>query len=170
MTEKQLVKKAAQGDKQAFAQLYGLYKDRLYRYAFYRLGNCDDAQDAVCDTFLSAYEQIGKLRKASAFPSWIFKIHSTACNKYITLQANARENSELSAFENSEKLSKNFNTLSLELQECLNILNEQEKEIVLLSVVAGLNSKEISRLTGLADGSVRSKLSRSLAKMRAFLE
>ena len=46
---------------------------------------------------------------------------------------------------------------------------EDEKEIVLLSVVSGLNSNEISVITGLTPGAVRSKLSRSYSKMREFL-
>lgn len=68
MNEKNFINSAKNGDKSAFAQLYELYKDRLYRYAFYRLGNHEDAQDAVCDAVLLAYEEIGDLRKASAFP------------------------------------------------------------------------------------------------------
>ena len=52
MDEKLLVKKAKSGDKTAFSSLYRLYKDKLYRYAFYRLGNSDDAQDAVSDAVL----------------------------------------------------------------------------------------------------------------------
>lgn len=63
MTEKELIRLSRKGNKQAFAELYGLYKDRLYRYACYRLGDTYDAQDAVCDTVLCAYEQIGSLKK-----------------------------------------------------------------------------------------------------------
>ena len=60
-------------------------------------------------------------------------------------------------------------SLSVELGEALAQLRDEERDIVLLSVIGGLNSSEISSLTGLAAGSVRSKLSRSLAKMREFL-
>lgn len=170
MNEKDLVSLSKKGDKQAFADLYGLYKDRLYRYACYRLGNTDDAQDAVCDTVLSAYEQITSLKKSSAFSSWIFKIHYATCSKYIKMQISDKENASIDDFKNSAKTANSINTLSLELNEGLNILNDREREVVLLSVIAGFNSREISKITGLTDGSVRSKLSRSLAKMRAFLE
>lgn len=170
MGEKELIRLSKNGNKQAFAELYGLYKDRLYRYAYYRLGNTYDAQDAVCDTVLSAFEQISSLKKASAFSAWIFKIHYTTCSKYITRQIDARESANLDDFKNSAKLSQEISTLSIELNEGLNRLKDQEREIVLLSIIAGFKSKEISELTGLTDGSVRSKLSRSLAKMREFLE
>ena len=57
-----------------------------------------------------------------------------------------------------------------ELQNALDILKDDEKEIVLLSVVAGFSSKEIGRIVDMTSGAVRSKLSRSLKKMRDFLE
>ena len=113
MRESDLVKMAKSGDKEAFCRLYSLYKDRLYRYAYYRLGNYDDAQDAV-----------------------------------FTIMDESKT----------------------ELAQALDILSSDEKEIVLLSVVGGFTSKEISKITGLTAGSVRSKLSRSLAKMRNYLE
>lgn len=81
-----------------------------------------------------------------------------------------RELTNIDDYENSVKLSTNINTLSSELNEGLKILTDHEREVVLLSVIAGFNSKEISEITGLTDGSVRCKLSRSLKKMRDFLE
>lgn len=53
-----------------------------------------------------------------------------------------------------------------ELKQALEVLNDEEREIVLLSVVAGFKSKEIARISGLTAGSVRSNLSRSLAKLK----
>ena len=57
----------------------------------------------------------------------------------------------------------------IELSEALAQLSDDEREIVLLSAAAGLTSSEISTITGLTSGSVRSKLSRSLSKMRDYL-
>lgn len=170
MEEKQLVKKAKAGDKAAFAGLYRLYKDRLYRYAFYRLGISEDAEDAVSDAVVSAYEQICNLKNAEAFSCWIFKILNITCAEYIKKQINQRNAAELTDYENSNQMSAALNTASLELRQGLEILDNEEQQIVLLSVVAGLTSKEISKAIGLTPGSVRSKLSRSLAKMRNFLE
>lgn len=170
LTQKELVGRAKKGDKSAFASLYGMYKDKLYRYAYYKLGDTEDANDAVCDTILMAYEQLNSLRKASAFNSWIFKIHSATCAKYIKEQMQKRELCDIDDFKNYANSKSMLATQNIELNEIMCILNEQEKDVVLLSIVAGFTSKEISKITGLTDGSVRSKLSRSLAKMRAFLE
>ena len=167
MNEYELVKAAKSGDKDAFCSLYGLYKDRLYRYAYYKLNNSQDAQDAVQDCVISAFEQISALKSCKAFPSWIFTILRGVCTKYIKLQIHQRHGVDMNEASNL------FNVMSDDsavLSGALEILNPQERDIVLLSVVAGFTSKEISRIVGLTSGSVRSKLSRSLAKMRDYLE
>ena len=170
MKEHDLVKKAKQGDKEAFCQLYSMYKDRLYRYAYYRLGNNDDAQDAVSDCIVSAFEQIKNLHRVEAFPAWIFKILSSACSSYVKQQISQRESENIDTVKDSTNLFVTMDESKTELCQALDILSSDEKEIVLLSVVAGFTSKEIAKVTGLAAGSVRSKLSRSLSKMRDFLE
>lgn len=170
MRESDLVKMAKGGDKEAFCRLYSLYKDRLYRYAYYRLGNHDDALDAVSDCIVSAYEQIKNLRKAEAFSSWIFKILYAACSAYIKQQMRQRELDDIDSVRQSSNLFTIMDESKTELAQALDILSSDEKEIVLLSVVGGFTSKEISKIAGLTAGSVRSKLSRSLAKMRNYLE
>ena len=61
MDEKALVKKAKRGDKDAFAELFLSYKDRLYRYAYFKLGEAD-AYDAVMDCVAEAWANIYTLR------------------------------------------------------------------------------------------------------------
>lgn len=170
MEEMQLIENAINGDKDAFCRLYEMYKDKLYRYAFYRLGNQDEAEDAVSGCVLSAYQQIGNLRNAKAFSSWIFRILCASCNSVIKSQIERRNTDDIENYEN--RLITNPDTVveKTEVQEALDILNDSEKNIVLLSVVAGFNSNEIAKVTGMTSGAVRSKLSRSLKKMRIFLE
>ncbi len=168
MEEIVLVQKAKMGDKGAFCELYGLYKDRLYRYAYYRLGNTEDAEDSVSLTVVEAYQGISGLRNEKAFSSWLFRIHYRSCCSLI------KEQSKQNNTENIESLNKEVATTlnyeSTELKEALNILSDEEREIVLLSAVAGYNSKEIAHITGLKHNTIRSKLKRSLSKMREFLE
>ena len=170
MKENLLVKQAQKGDKEAFCKLYSLYKDRLYRYAFYKLSNEDDAEDAVMDCVLSAFEQIGQLKNRDAFCTWIFKILYAKISKLLDAQAKLRQSEVFENKQNDISLCVDHSDLSLELKGALSKLSDDEKDIVLLCTVAGLSSKECAKLVGLSSGSVRSKLSRSLAKMRDYLE
>lgn len=166
--DEKLINEAIAGSKEAFCSLYGEYKDRLYRYALYRLGDPTEAEDAVSECVLAAWQGIGNLRSGKAFGSWIFRILSNCCASRIKELIGTREN--LERIYNSGAVSESVPpSLPVELTEALSQLNDGERDIVLLSIIGGLSSTEIAALTDLAPGSVRSKLSRSLAKMREFL-
>lgn len=168
--EEYLIPHAMCGEKEAFCELYDLYKDRLYRYAFYRLQNHQDAEDAVSDCILSAYKGITKLKKKEAFTAWIFRILYCSCNAVIKNQIERRSTDDIDDY--SDKLSVDAQPViqKTELLEALAILKDDEREIVLLSTVAGFKSNEIAKICDTTPGTVRSKLSRSLKKMREFLE
>lgn len=168
--EQYLLPHAMCGEKDAFCELYDLYKDRLYRYAFYRLQNKQDAEDAVSDCILSAYKGIHTLKKAEAFPAWIFRILYCSCNAIIKSQIETRTMDNIEDY--NEKLSVDIENViqRTELLEALSILKDDEREIVLLATIAGFKSHEIAKICDMTAGSVRSKLSRSLSKMRRFLE
>ena len=166
--DERLINEAIAGSKEAFCSLYGEYKDRLYRYALYRLGDPTEAEDAVSDCVLAAWKGIGSLRSGKAFGSWIFRILSNCCASRIREMIGTRENLERIHDEGTGSVSVPP-SVSVELAEALSQLSEEERDIVLLSIIGGFNSTEISSLTGLTSGSVRSKLSRSLTKMREFL-
>lgn len=170
MTEKELISKAKNGDKDAFCELYGIYKLRLFNYAFYRLGNIEDAEDAVSDCIVSAYRQIGNLKSENAFCVWIFKILYSTCADAIKKQISQRGTDDIDNLKNISSADYEKYITATELKNALEALDEDEKNIVLLSVIAGFKSKEIAKINGMTAGSVRSKLSRSLAKMKKELE
>ncbi len=167
MSGDNLIKRAVQGDKEAFAKLYSQYKDRLYRYAYFKLGNDSDAQDAVADCIVCAYQSIGTLKNEKAFDAWIFKILYRSCCALVKRQIENKGVESLDSHKNSASYEPCF--ASAELSEALSLLDSTDRDIVLLSAVAGFNSREIGRLTGQNPNTVRSRLSRSLAKMKAFL-
>ncbi len=164
----ELVRKSIGVSKESFCELYGLYKDRLYRYALYRLGSPEDAEDAVSDCVLQAWKGIPGLKDPKAFGSWIFRILSACCAKRIKEMIGDREYPYLVNEDGYTDPSGDTEKAVL-LAEALSILKDDERDIVLLSVIAGLTSSEIAGQTGLRPGAVRSKLSRSLARMREFL-
>lgn len=167
MDERILVSQAVTGDKEAFAGLYTLYKDSLYRYAFFKLGDPQYAQDAVSACIVSAYEGIGGLRSAGAFRAWIFRILHRCCLKLIEEKAAQNNRADVSELDSMEA---EQGGISLDIAEALNVLTPEDRDIVLLAVVAGYNSSEIADLIGLKPATVRSRLARGLKKMRDFLE
>lgn len=172
MNEK-LVNEAIAGSKEAFCTLYGEYKDKLYRYALYRLHDPYEAEDAVSECVLAAWKGIKDLRSAEAFGTWIFRILSACCGARIRSAIKDRERIVIISQNGSygtAAVSPSSPSLSVELTEALMQLKEEDRNIVLLNVIGGFSSAEISGMTGMAAGTVRSRLSRSMAKMREFLQ
>ena len=166
MDGKELIKRARAGDKDAFSQLYLQYKDSLYRYAYYKLRSAEDAKDAVSACITQAYMGIASIRDERAFSSWLFRILYRECCAVIRRKTGL----EFVEIDENAHLQPDTSYIRSELSEALDSLSTEERDIVLLSAVAGYNSREIAALTGLKAATVRSRLSRSLAKMRAFLE
>ncbi|MBR0400528.1 MAG: RNA polymerase sigma factor [Mogibacterium sp.] len=187
-----LASKAAKGDRNAFCELYGRYKDRLYRYALYKLRDPHMAEDAVSETVLAAWKGIEKLKSETAFGTWIYRILSNRCNTMLADEIQQRSNLEniyretiaanasvtissgaghsIAGSGMSDSTGRNEDpALSIELRQALDMLSDENRQIVLLSVVADLNSTEIAEITGLNANTVRSRLARSLAQMREFL-
>lgn len=165
--ENNLIKKAKEGDKDAFGKLYIQYKDKLYRYAYFKLGNADDAMDAVSGCITQSYMGIKSLKSEKSFSAWIFRILYRECCMLLRQKATDIERQNI---DDIDFPSQGNIELAPELKEALAILYEDEKDIVLLSVVAGYNSKEIAEMMSLKPSTVRSKQSRALAKMKKFLE
>lgn len=69
-----LAARARDGDAQAFGDLYAMVWRDLYRFAYYYLGNEEDAEDAVQETAMEAYKGISRLKDPAAFKGWIFTI------------------------------------------------------------------------------------------------
>ena len=169
-------------DANAFCQLYENCRQDMYRYAYYKLGHPQEAEDAVQDAVLEAWRQLGNLRSVGAFRGWIFKILAACCKRRIRCIVREREKTEAAGTQLMTAVSRQDGQViqgggsageqaasHVALEKALNELTEEESEIVLLSVVAGLTSTEIAAQTDMQPGGVRSKLSRSLAKMRANL-
>ena len=97
MEETVLIRQAQQGDRRAFSTLYGLYKERFYRYARYRLGHDSDAEDAVSECILEIWKRLPTLREPAAFPAFAFRILSACCARQVRWQIDRRTKSDLDA-------------------------------------------------------------------------
>ena len=192
LEDERLIDLARSGDPKAFCDIYEQIKDSLYRYALYRLDTREDAEDAVQECVLEAWRQIKTLRSNKAYRTWIFRILSGCCNRRIKCVIRDRDKTGAAAGMQAAGTSGTVSlkpgvkhpasaaedmmdpaetvTGNVQLNQALDQLEEQARDVVLLSVVGGFTSDEISGMLGLSPGGVRSKLSRSLRKMREFLE
>lgn len=167
----ELVTLAKEGSAEAFGELYELYYKEMYCYACYVTSSEILAQDAVSDAVLSAFKQIKSLKNEKAFKGWIFKILCATCKRYYTENQKKKSLAYLDDDETNftEPASLDNMELSVELKSALESLTEEEKEIVVLSVLGNYKSHELADILDIPPSTVRSKLKRSLAKLRTAL-
>ncbi|MFA9380708.1 MAG: RNA polymerase sigma factor [Acetanaerobacterium sp.] len=167
-----LVQQAKDGDKEAFGALYAeIYRD-LFRFAYYTLGNREDAEDAVSEAFLEGFRGLKNLRDEKLFRAWMMRIISIRCKRKIRQYVTNRQ--KLDPEDISEHvISFDLNIDSderLALLAALSTLDHSERTILILSVVEGYKTREIAQILSCPQGTVSSKLYRTLKKLRAELE
>jgi len=90
--EEELIRAAQKGDRDAFARLYEVHVERVYRYLLGRLGQSADAEDVTAEVFVRAMRALPSYRaKGRPFIAWLFRIaHNQAVN-YLRKRARRRE-------------------------------------------------------------------------------
>lgn len=169
----QSICRARQGDKESFAEVYRQIAGDLYRVALYSLGNSHDAQDAVSETFIEAFKGIKNLRDENSFKPWIMRILSIRCKRRIGQYITGRNELDIDDFVNLTEESDGMEETSaqrLMLAQALESLTAEERQIVALAVVEGYTVRETAQILGAPQGTVSSKLYRTLKKLRAKME
>ncbi|MDD3217688.1 MAG: RNA polymerase sigma factor [Lachnospiraceae bacterium] len=161
----ELILQARDGNREAFAELYGqIYKD-LYRFAYYTLRNAHDAEDVVSETVVSAYKQIANLRQAEAFRGWFFKILSNQCKRklkeYVNKTVEMPEQLEAEGTDFIEDIM---------VRSAFEKLSDEERLIISMHLFAGYSSQETGEILHMSANTVRSKESRALKKMKNIME
>lgn len=164
-----LAAKAQKGDAQAFGRLYEQVYADLYRFALYTLGSREEAEDAVQETALQTFRGISSLKQPEAFRGWIFKILNTRCSRGITQLMRQRGQTPVEELDLPQEDFSTDTDLSLWLRDLLDGLEDQDRQLVLLSVIGGFSGKEIARMLHRPEGTLRSRLHRALKKLRAQL-
>ncbi len=164
-----LIRQAKQGSSSAFSALYEEIHIDLYRFALYMMEQPQDAEDAVSEAVIIAFEKIKTLKKPEAFKSWMFQILANCCRKKLKKRGEAEEIQETISKETAgQELAADPKQI-VSLQEAFFRLTNEERMIIALAVLGGYKSNEIGEHLGIPAATVRSKQRRGLRKMKAFL-
>jgi RNA polymerase sigma-70 factor, ECF subfamily len=154
-----LVRRAQRGDRFAFEALVERHQARLYTLAARVLGSREDAADAVQEALIRAWLGLSKFRGGARFSTWLYRIclnaaHDQRLKRRVEPAGERPEPADpRDRFAESE--------LSGELQEALDALDETFRVAVVLSDVLGCSYAEIAELTGVVEGTVKSRIFRA---------
>lgn len=174
------MERAREGDLEAFNTLVREYERLAYSVAYRMLQEQDAASDAVQDSFIKAYRALDTFRGGS-FKSWLMRIVVNTC--YDVLRARKRTatdsiDSDTAEDEHADYLVDHAESphafaermeLNGYIEKSIAALPEDQRTILVLCDVHGYAYEEISEITGVPMGTVKSRISRARAKLRDFL-
>lgn len=139
-------------------------KENMYRLAFSIVKNDVDAQDAVSEAIVLAFERRHQLRKPSSARAWLMQILVNASKQII-----ARSNRVILT-EQEQQLETASMIESNEMWEIVMELEEEFREIVVLYYYEEFAVKEISKMLKIPEGTVKSRLARARQKLLKIME
>jgi RNA polymerase sigma-70 factor, ECF subfamily len=177
---KKLFYRIKQKDKNAFIEAYDAYADDIYRFAFFKIGNAEEAKDMVSAVFLKVwnYAQSKGLDESKSLRAFIYK---TARNLIIDHYRQLRETeTRLDDSRNNlhETLADEKQDLALQseiisdidaVMASLDKLKDEYREIILMHFVDELSFAEIAEVTGKTTGSIRVQTFRALQALKDLL-
>lgn len=162
-----IVKRAKNGETQALEQLIHMYEIKLYKTARTILDCEDDINEAIQQTIILVYKNINQLKNEKSFGAWMFKILVNKC-KDIWNQNSNRNNKILDLDENQDIPSTEKEDYSF-VNDALNKLTDEYKEVTILYYYDGFSVKEISKILNLPQGTIKSRLSRARKKLEKII-
>jgi RNA polymerase sigma-70 factor (ECF subfamily) len=171
--EQGLVQRAQQGDKEAFAQLYEVHFDKIYRYVILKVGNKAEAEDMTQQVFVRAFESIKSFRwKGVPFSAWLYRI---ARNLVIDHIRRAKKRPTVPLEESlvvgdSEPHTEVERKLDIErMVSATRQLTEAQREVISLRFAAGLPIAQVAKTMGKSEGAVKALQHSAIAALRRML-
>jgi len=168
----ELVAAAKNGDLTAYDRLVSRYQGLAHRVAFVITGDATEAEDAAQDGFVKAYAALGRFRDGATFRPWILQIVANEARNRRR-SAGRRRHHELRARGDAPAPSAEAEALSAhdrdELLATVNGLPEKLRLAVACRYFLDLSEAETAAVLGCAPGTVKSRLSRALNRLRRDL-
>jgi RNA polymerase sigma-70 factor (ECF subfamily) len=174
LSEQELVKKAQNGDKNAFKELVKQNEHRVAATVIGMLGNCPEADDVGQETFIRFYQSLGKFRGESSVGTYLTRI---AINLSLN-ELKRRKRRDTHFFSRGEEKmvnapDKNNRKNKIELKEIVRMgierLDPKYRAVVVLRLIEGYSTKETAQILCLPVGTVLSRLARAQQKLKKIL-
>lgn len=164
------VRRAAEGDEAAFTRLVAEHSAAMARVVFVICGDADATRDAVQVAWSIAWRRLPTLRDPGQVRAWLIAIAANEARQGLR-RTRRRPVIDLSDAMDHHAGGDPADAIDLvDLQRALAHLNPDDRRLLALRFVAGLDSSEIARHTGISASGVRSRLARLIDRLRTDID
>jgi RNA polymerase sigma-70 factor, ECF subfamily len=187
-SERRFIERLVAHDERAFNELVERYQTRVYHLVYRMLGRQDEAEDMTQEVFVQVFKAIGQFRGECKLSTWVYRVTSNLCKnrlKYLSRRHDGAQD-ELEAVAERAPLSQGkgvtfgdvarpdhmvegYQVESI-VQRCLAEIEPEFREVLVLRDIEDLSYEEIAEITGVADGTVKSRIHRARAALKAKVE
>jgi RNA polymerase sigma-70 factor (ECF subfamily) len=185
--ERALLRRLRDRDERAFRELLESHRDRVFNITFRMLGNRAEAEDVAQEVFITVFKTIDTFREESKFSTWLYRVTVNHCKNRIKYLSRRHERDRDELDETTTGASSSNGQIggplpaapdrALEgaqmeklLQDAIANLDDDHRAVVVLRDVEDLSIEEICEITGLPDGTVKSRLHRARLVLRKKLQ
>ena len=169
-----LIEQAKEGNPTAFAELYDRYQPAIYRYIYYRVNDVDTAEDLTAEVFVRLVEKIDRFTyKGRPLLAWLYTIARNLITDHLRrsgrdLPLSLEEQLVGTIVDPAETVERRLR--QGRLVAAIDSLTEDQRQVILLKFVEGLNNNTVAQVMGKTVGAVKALQHRALASLRRTLE
>jgi RNA polymerase sigma-70 factor, ECF subfamily len=174
LEESKLIHHAANGDAAAWETLMLAHQESVFRLAYLLLGDPDDAKDIAQESFLRAWKYLKRFDPSRPLKPWLLSITSNlasnrrrSAGRYIAALMRAFRDEPVSVRIEERSIQ---DLEANELWQAVQHLNPPDQQIIYLRYFLDLSVSETAQSMQIAEGTVKSKLSRALEKLRGIIQ
>lgn len=174
MNEILLISRARTGDREAFGGLVEQYRDNVYRLAYRMCGNAYDADEAAQEAFVAAWRALPNFRGDAKFSTWLYRLTTNAAIDVMRREKRHQTVGDGEMIDVADDADSPQETVERTeqqeaVQKALSTLREEYREILLLRYMEELDYSEIAEVLQLPSGTVKSRINRAKAALKAAL-
>jgi RNA polymerase sigma-70 factor (ECF subfamily) len=185
--EQALIRRLRERDERAFQEIVRLYQHKVFNLVFRMIGSREEAEDVAQEVFVTVFKSVEGFRGEAKFSTWLYRIAANHCKnrmKYLGRRsykatgeldeaaerelADAQPSAMTPHLDGPEKVLEGLQMEKL-VQEGIALLDEEHRMLIVLRDVEDLSYQEISQITGLAEGTVKSRLHRARMSLKDYL-
>jgi RNA polymerase sigma-70 factor (ECF subfamily) len=188
LRERMLIRRLQQRDEKAFEEIVRMYQHKVYNLVYRMIGSQQEAEDIAQEVFVTVFKSVDSFRGEAKFSTWLLRIaanHSKNRIKYLSRRATDPEGldgagaGDVQAAPNVAPLTAQIDApdvimeakeIDQLMQQAIAALDEDQRLLVILRDVEEMSYEEIGEVTGLPEGTIKSRLHRARMAIKEWLD